>query len=245
MKAVLNGGLNLSILDGWWDEAFDGENGWAISSAEHVEDLARRDEVEAGSLFELLERQVVPMFYERWLGPVPRRWVERVKRSLITLGPFVTAARMVRDYTEVLYEPTAAQTAKLSGDDHKRARALADWKRSVLAGWTGVHVDRVDMDAAVAAQGVRRAVEATVSLGGLSPDDVQVQLIHGPSGQGEELTATTIEPMEPAGTADDDHLRYAGSFTCDTAGRYGVTVRIVPAHPDLVSSAELGRVAWA
>lgn len=245
MKAVLNGGLNLSILDGWWDEAFDGDNGWAISSAEHLEDLARRDEVEAGSLFELLERQVVPMFYERWQGPVPRRWVERVKRSLITLGPFVTASRMVRDYTEELYEPTAAQADKLSGNDHKRARELADWKGAVLAGWTGVHVDRVDMDAAVAALGVQRSVEATVSLGGLSPDDVQVQLIHGPSGQGGELSATTIEPMAPAGNAADDHLRYVGSFSCDTAGRYGVTVRIVPAHPDLVFSAELGRIAWA
>ena len=71
MKSALNGGLNLSILDGWWDECFDGENGWAISSAEHVDDLERRDEVEAGSLFELLERQVVPLFYERWQGPVP------------------------------------------------------------------------------------------------------------------------------------------------------------------------------
>ena len=73
MKAALNGGLNLSILDGWWDECFDGDNGWAISSAEHLDDLERRDEVEAGSLFELLERQVVPLFYERWQGPVPRR----------------------------------------------------------------------------------------------------------------------------------------------------------------------------
>ena len=109
MKAALNGGLNLSILDGWWDECFDRDNGWAISSAEHVDDLERRDEVEAGSLFELLERQVVPLFYDRWQGPVPRKWVQRVKRSLITLGPFVTAARMVRDYTEQLYEPTAAQ----------------------------------------------------------------------------------------------------------------------------------------
>ena len=71
MKAALNGGLNCSILDGWWDECFDGENGWAISSAEHVEDLERRDEVEAGSLFELLERQVVPLFYERWQGRCP------------------------------------------------------------------------------------------------------------------------------------------------------------------------------
>ena len=136
MKAALNGGLNLSILDGWWDECFDGENGWAISSAEHLDDLERRDEVEAGSLFELLERQVVPLFYERWQGPVPRRWVQRVKHSLVTLGPFVTAARMVRDYTEQLYEPTAAQGDVLRADGYAAARALAgvEGRRSTRPG---------------------------------------------------------------------------------------------------------------
>ncbi len=245
MKAVLNGGLNLSILDGWWDEAFDGENGWAISSAEHVEDLERRDEVEAGSLFELLERQVVPLYYERWQGPVPRRWVKRVKRSLITLGPFVSAARMVRDYTEQLYEPTAAQGDLLSGDGHKRARALAEWKQAVTSGWSGVHVDHVDVEATVAELGAARSVEAVVSLGDLTPDDVQVQLIHGPSGQGQELSSTTVVSMVAAGQAADHHLRYTGTFTCTKAGRYGVTVRIVPAHEDLVSPAELGHIAWA
>jgi starch phosphorylase len=245
MKAALNGGLNLSILDGWWDEAFNGENGWAISSAEHVEDFERRDEVEAGSLFELLERQVVPLFYERWQGPVPRRWVKRVKRSLISLGPFVTAARMVRDYTEQLYEPTAAQGDLLSADDHKRARGLAAWKQAVTDAWPAVHVDHVDVDDAVADLGIERTVEAIVSLGDLSPEDVQVQLIHGPSGQGQELSSTTVVSMSPAGRADDGHLRYTGTFTCERAGRYGITMRIVPAHEHLINPAELGCIAWA
>jgi starch phosphorylase len=152
---------------------------------------------------------------------------------------------MVRDYTEQLYEPTAAQADALSADDHKRARSLADWKQTLVAGWAGVHVDHVEVDAAVANLGVGRSVEAVVSLGKLSPDDVQVQLIHGPAGQGEELAAPTVVSMAPAGAADDGHLRYTGSFTCQQAGRYGVTVRIVPAHEDLVSPAELGRIAWA
>jgi starch phosphorylase len=244
MKAALNGGLNLSILDGWWDECFDGENGWAISSAEHEEDLDKRDEIEASSLFELLERQVVPLFYERWQGPVPRRWVERIQRSLITLGPYVTAARMVRDYTELLYEPTAAKTDDLSAGDHARARSLSAWKTRILAGWPGVHVDHLELPGAVAELGSERIVETVVALGDLSPNDVEVQLIHGPAGQGGELADTTIVPMAPAGTADDGHLRYTGRFTCERAGRYGATVRIVPAHPDLVTPLELGVIAW-
>jgi starch phosphorylase len=245
MKAALNGGLNLSILDGWWDECFDGENGWAISSAEHLDDLERRDEVEAGSLFELLERQVVPLFYERWQGPVPRRWVERVKHSLVTLGPFVTAARMVRDYTEQLYEPTAAQGDVLGADGYAAARELAGWKAEVEAAWPAVHVDHVEMDDSLAELGTERVVEAIVALGELGPDDVEVQLLHGPAGQGQELSGPEVVVLEAAGAADDDHLRYRGRLTCQQAGRYGITVRIVPTHPTLVSAVELGKVAWA
>jgi starch phosphorylase len=244
MKAALNGALNLSILDGWWDECFDGENGWAISSAEHEEDLERRDEIEAGSLFELLERQVVPLFYERWQGPVPRRWVHRMQRSLVTLGPFVTAARMVRDYTEQLYEPTARATDALSDKSHARARSLAEWKARVSGAWSGVHVDHLDLPESVVELGTVQHVEAVVALGELQPDDVEVQLIHGAAGQGAELAETTIVPMAPEGTAEDGHLRYKGSFTCEQAGRYGATVRIVPAHPDLATPLELGCVAW-
>jgi len=245
MKAALNGALNLSILDGWWDECFDGENGWAISSAEDIEDLERRDEVEAGSLFDLLERQVVPLFYDRFQGPVPRKWVSRVKRSLVTLGPFVTATRMVGDYTRGLYEPAAAQADAMVDDGHKRARELAGWKAELSAGWGDVRVEHVDLDDAVAEIGTSREVRASVRLGRLHPDDVEVQLIHGVEGQGGELSDIDVVPMEPAGGADGDLHEYEGRFTCEQAGRYGVTVRVVPRHPDLVSSAELGRVAWA
>ncbi len=244
MKSALNGGLNLSILDGWWDECFDHDNGWAISSAEHVDDLERRDEVEAGSLFELLERQVVPLFYDRWQGPVPRKWVHRVKRSLITLGPFVTAARMVRDYTEHLYEPTAAQGDALGQDGYAAARDLAAWKAYVEEAWPGVHVDHVEVDDAVADLGTERVVDAVVSLGTLTPADVQVQLLHGPAGQGDELADPQLVVLDQIEPAEDGHLRYRGHFSCERAGRYGVTVRILPDHPALVTPAELGRIAW-
>ena len=123
MKAALNGGLNCSILDGWWDEMFDGENGWAISSAEDVEDLDRRDQLEAGALFDLLERQIVPLFYERYGGPVPRRWLKKVRRSLASLGPQVTAIAHGGATTSTeLYEPTAAPRRPRSTADGLRPR---------------------------------------------------------------------------------------------------------------------------
>jgi len=245
MKAAFNGALNLSILDGWWQEMFDGENGWAISSAEDVDDIERRDQLEAGALFDLLERQVVPLFYETYGGPVPRRWLKKVRKSLTSLAPRVTASRMVADYVELLYEPTAARTNTLSANGLARARSLASWKQRVAEAWHGVHVDRVEGDGAAAELGGSRTVEAVVSLGTLPADDVDVQLVHGPVGQGDELTERTSASMHPAGAADEDHARYVGSFYCERAGRYGFTVRIVPRHPDLVGSSELGLAAWA
>jgi starch phosphorylase len=244
MKAALNGALNCSILDGWWDEWFDGENGWAISSAELDEDLDRRDEIEANSLFDLLEHQIVPLFHDRWGGPVPRRWVARVKSSLTSLGPKVVASRMVRDYVDGLYGPAARHTDRLGADDFARARALAAWKARVAAGWHGVHIDRVDADTALTDLGTDRRVAAVIALGDLGADDVAVQLLHGASGEHDELEAPEITPMHRADDLGDGHARYEGTFDCSPPGRYGFTVRVVPAHPDLASSAELGRIAW-
>src|SRR5918995_4629118 len=235
MKSALNGGVNLSILDGWWAEMFDGDNGWAISSFEDVGDLARRDELEANALFELLEHQVVPLFYDRQGGPVPRGWLRKVKVGLATLGPRVTASRMVSDYVEQLYEPTAARADALAGDGFARARALAAWKRRVREAWHGVHVDRVEGDMTSADLGGSRTVEAVVALGTLAPDDVDVQLVHGPVGQADELTERTIVSMSPDGNVEDNHARYVGSLRTERASRYGFTVRIVPRHPNLVS----------
>jgi starch phosphorylase len=244
MKAALNGSLNLSVLDGWWDELFNGENGWAISSAESIEDLAKRDQVEAESLFALLEGQIVPMFYERHEAPLPRRWIRHMKESLASLGPEVIASRMVRDYTVRLYEPTAARAEALASEREVRAVALAGWKQRVRDAWKAVHIDAVETDTSTIDLGAPRTVTAVVALGDLHEDDVQVQLLHGTVGQNDELTHTAMVEMVSAGAVDDAHARFTGSFPCDEPGRYGFTVRVVPSHPDLVTPVELGLVAW-
>jgi starch phosphorylase len=244
MKAALNGALNASILDGWWDELFNGENGWAISSAEMLDDEERRDELEANSLFEILERQIVPLFYERLEGPVPRRWVRRVKATLRSLGPEVTAARMVRDYVERLYEPTAAQADRLAEHELAPARDLAAWKARVRDAWDDVEILSVETDVGVASIGADRTVDAEVALGSLGAGDVEVQLVHGPVGQNDELDHPVVSPMTPVGDGSSG-LRYRGAFSCERAGRYGFTVRVVPHHADLTTPVELGRIAWA
>jgi len=245
MKAALNAQLNLSVLDGWWDECYDGENGWAISSAEYVADGARRDEIEANSLFDLLEREVIPLYYERYEGRVPRRWVRRMKATLAGLGPFVSASRMVKEYTTALYEPAAEHVDRMAADGHARAQGMATWKARVVDGWSSVRVESVEGDGSAPGIGDERTVDAVVHLGPLTGDDVAVQLVHGAVGPADELEAPSIATMAQVERIDDDRVRYRGTFTCDAAGRYGFTVRVLPAHADLAASAEMGRVAWA
>ncbi|HET9690014.1 MAG TPA: alpha-glucan family phosphorylase [Acidimicrobiales bacterium] len=240
-KAALNGALNCSISDGWWDEMYDGDNGWAIASADGIDDLDARDALEANSLFEILEDRVVPAFYDHGGGRYPRAWVARMRASLRGLGPKVMASRMVRDYVEQFYEPTAARSQALTADGNAKAKALAAWKLRVAAAWPEVRVVSVhsaDDDGAVALGEVRR-VEVTLELGGLSPEDVAVELVHGSVAAGDEMQGTEVVRMARVGD------RWAGSFAADRAGRHGYTVRVLPAHPDLAQPVELGCVAWA
>jgi starch phosphorylase len=244
-KAVLNAALHCSTLDGWWDEMYDGENGFAIGSAEEGFDVEHQDAADAQSLFDLLERTVVPLFYDRDPGAMPRRWLQRMRRSLVTLAPRVLASRMVRQYATELYVPLAAHGAALTGDKHARARELAAWKRRVAEHWAAVDVEWVDGEQGVAALGDERGVDATVRLGGLHPDDVRVELLHGPVRADGTLDAPVVAELSPAGEDGGGRWRYAGTFVCGQSGEYGLTVRVVPCHEDLYSPADLGLAAWA
>jgi len=244
-KAALNGVLNCSILDGWWDELYDGHNGWAIASSEWCDDLARRDHLEAASLFELLETEIVPLFYDRPEGAEPSGWVRRVKASLQSLGPVVTARRMVCDYVEEMYEPAALRDSRMRSGDRQPARELAAWKQRVTAAWSGVRVISVDGEASVTELDESRPVSAQIELGGLAPADVEVQLLHGVVGPGDELVDPEVAVMHPAAGSGNGVTRYEGSFTCHRAGHYGFTARVVPSHTDLTTFAELGCITWA
>ena len=240
MKAALNGGLNLSILDGWWDECYDGRNGWAIESAEDDPDETRRDLREVASLFSLLEQEVVPSYYDRVDG-VPSRWVTRVLENWASLGPQVTAARMVRDYTTALYEPAARSSSHLSADGAGAAIALATWRSRIEAAWPGVRIVDVDVDESGIDTGAVRDVTVRVERNGLLPDDVRVEVVHGPTGHdGAFDGAVTREQLSGHGDG-----AYHGTIAANIAGGYGVTARVLPHHADLASPHDLGLVTWA
>lgn len=253
MKAALNGGLNLSILDGWWDEWFDGENGWAIPTADGVEDPDHRDDLEAAALYDLIEGQVAPRFYDRGTevsGPsagLPTRWLEMVAHTLATLGPKALATRMVGEYVERLYVPAAASGRAATAAGYAGARDLAAWSERVRAAWAAVRVDHAESSGLSDSPQLGEVlhVGAYVSLGELSPEDVDVQVVHGRVTESDELVQTSTLSLAHAESLEDGRHAYAGELALGRTGAIGYTVRVLPRHPGLATPAELGLVANA
>ncbi|MFD4220709.1 alpha-glucan family phosphorylase [Streptomyces griseus] len=247
MKAALNGCLNLSVRDGWWDEWFDPDFGWEIPTADgSAVDEDRRDELESNALYALIEDRVAPRFYDRGAQGLPDRWIEMVRSTLVNLGPRVLAGRMVREYTERLYAPAARARRAL---EPGAARELARWKAGVRAAWPDVAVDHVESVTDTAAGGSAElgatlALRARIALGGLEPDDVEVQVVAGRVDSGDAIADAQTFPLKPAGGQDlEDRWLYEGPLALDRTGPYGYTVRVLPAHPLLATSAEMGLVA--
>ncbi|WP_188509949.1 alpha-glucan family phosphorylase [Conyzicola nivalis] len=246
MKAALNGSLNLSILDGWWAEFYDEENGWAIPSADSAGDGAERDKLEADSMYDLIEHQIAPRFYDRGDDGVPHRWVQSIRHTLSTLSPSLSADRMVREYVERLYIPAAVAEETISASGYQPARELALWKSRVIEAWPAVHVTHVESGGvdAVPQVGDTLHVRAQVELGGLTPDDVSVEVVYGRARDGDRLIDTQHAVLEPT-TDNGGESTFAGSVPLGRAGSFGYNVRVVPRHALLASAAEMGLVAAA
>ncbi|MGI5273821.1 alpha-glucan family phosphorylase [Nonomuraea sp. CA-218870] len=245
MKSALNGGLNLSIRDGWWDEWYDGTNGWAIPTADGVTDPDRRDELEAAALYDLIEHEVSDRFYDRAADGLPRRWMEMVKHTLASLGPKVLAGRMLRDYVVDLYLPAARAARALSADGYASARAFADWRLKVTKEWPGVRVEHVEASGVGDTPEVGAALElrATITLGDLGPGDVLVEAAYGKVGPHDELIHPDYVELTAGGVDDDGRAHYTGVVPLSRTGAFGYTVRVVPNHPLVAARAEVGLMA--
>ncbi|HEY0814188.1 MAG TPA: alpha-glucan family phosphorylase [Pseudonocardia sp.] len=247
MKSALNGGLNLSIRDGWWDELYDGGNGWAIPTADGIADPSRRDDLEANALYELLGTQVAPAFYER-TDRVPPRWVALVRHTLATLRPQVQATRMVREYTENLYGPAAKAAAAVTVDGYAGAKEVAEFRARLGSSWSRVEVLGVDASGLpdTPVVGAPMTVRAAVRLAGLDPADVLVQAVVGRVDENDAMTHTRAVSMQHVGEADaPGEERFEAVVPLPFAGLTGYTVRVLPNNPLLASAAELGKVVLA
>lgn len=254
MKSALNGGLNLSIRDGWWDEWYDGENGWEIPTADGVVDEARRDDLEASALYDLMQNSVAPRFYDRDDHGVPGRWVEMVRHTLEVLGPKVLASRMVRDYTERYYAPAAASLRRTIGPggtaddaDFGAARKLAKYRQRVTQLWPAIEVTDVDSTGLpdTPLLGSRLTLSATVQLAGLKPDEIVVQAVLGRVDAGDVLLEPVTVPMPHTGSGDAGAEIFSTTTPLPFAGSVGYTVRVLPHDELLAGDNELGLVTLA
>jgi glycogen phosphorylase len=245
MKSALNGGLNLSIRDGWWDEMFDGANGWAIPSAAEGTDQETRDDFEANALYDLVENSVRSRFYDVDVDGLPRRWIEMVRHTLQSLGPQVLASRMVRDYVVELYSPAVRSAHAMATDGYAGARDLAGWVNRVVAAWPHVTVSHVESTGVGDAPqlGQQLDVHAVVGLNGLTPDDVQVQIAFGRVDDDDQLRDPVFAPLSVGERQGDGTWRYEGSVPLERRGAFGYTVRVLPWHVAQASPADLGLVA--
>lgn len=243
MKSALNGGLNLSVRDGWWDEMYDGYNGWAIPTADGVGDPDRRDDLEAAALYDMISDQVAPMFYERNRDGVPGRWMSMVRHTLATLGPRVHSSRMVREYVDHYYSPAASSVASASADGYRGAKEIADYRERLASAWSAVRVSDTYMsveDGGTPLLGGSLTVRALVELAGLDDSDVTVEVVVGRVDDSDELRDFVTVPMRCV--ADGG---YQATVTLPHTGPAGYTVRVLPNHPMLSTPAELGRVVLA
>jgi starch phosphorylase len=253
MKAAINGVLNLSVRDGWWDEAWgmgveSGVSaGWSIGRGETYDNPDEQDRIEAEALYDMLERDVIPTFYDRGTNHLPRRWIAMMKGTIGTLCHFFNTHRVVREYLERFYLPAATRSQELGGDEMARARLLAAWKARVAENWPAVRIDGAESSAlGELTVGHAVPVRARVQLGRLTPDDVSVELYLGrvnPDGHIVDAEATPLRVVEVDG---DGGYLYAGSGTpCHRSGLHGYTIRARPTHPDLGAPFLPGLIAWA
>lgn len=257
MKILANGGLNVSIPDGWWAEGYEPGVGWSIGRGEEYSDHTEQDRVEANALYEILEKEVVPLFYDRTTDGIPRAWLSRVRHSMRLLCPRFNTHRMVAEYADRFYLPSSHRSAMLQTDDMARAKALVAWKQKLREHWNEVRVDRVELDAQTpSADGwptengntnyhVGETVHFTalVDLGELMPEDVTVQAVHGILDTTRQVVAGTPTPLKWKAKLDGLH-HYEGDIPCEQSGQQGFSVRVLPSNPDAELPIELSLIAW-
>ncbi|MBK8915176.1 MAG: alpha-glucan family phosphorylase [Phycisphaerales bacterium] len=245
MKVPANGGLNCSALDGWWIEGYNGENGWAIGDGREYDDRAYQDHVESDSLYNLLESEIVPMFFDRTDDGLPRRWLSRVRESMRSLCPVFNTNRMVREYTEQLYIPTAQRFRRLGENGHAGAKQLSRFRAKITEAWHQVRVIDVTADAdAPVHVGESLQITARVHLGTVRPDDVLVEVLHAATGSSVEFDAPARIAMTRASGDDSGDYVYRGAIPCTASGQHGYAVRVVPHHEDLPGRYDPGIAVW-
>lgn len=246
MKAAANGLLNLSILDGWWAEADYVSTGWAIGSGEEYADPDYQDEVEANALYDLLEQEVVPLFYDRDADELPRGWIAKMKDAIRLNCPQFNTSRMLSEYANRGYFPASDRYDNLRAADFAAARDLAQWKADLFDRWYDIKIEAIDVSAPSDIQVDQTvSLKARLNLGGLSPEDVRVELYKGPVNDKGDIVNGQASPMDFQGKDGEGNVLYTAEFLYAQSGLQGLSLRVLPQNPNLSSPYEMGLVRWA
>ena len=246
MKVPPNGGLNFSILDGWWDEAYDGQNGWAIGNREEYTDLEYQDEVESNALYNVLENEIIPLYYERGRDDIPRQWVTAMKWSMQTVCPQFSTNRMVADYFNKFYTNASRRYINMTSDDFKKSKELKSWKDNIYSKWSKVSFENTmsEMPSRNLQVGSKFEVKTIVNLGNIAPDSVRVELYHGKLSMKDEITEPTIVEMKHSSDLGNGRHSFIGSLECVNTGQSGYAIRMYPYHKDLGYKFDMKMIIW-
>jgi starch phosphorylase len=248
MKVIYNGGLNFSVLDGWWDEAYDPSVGWAIGNGEEYPEYEwdHQDFVESEALYNILEHDIVPQFYDRSRDNLPREWVQRMKNSIRKLAPLFNTDRMVQEYAEQTYIPCDTLVTGLTVPTLDKGLQYAAWRGKLAEAWQGVSVQDVQVSESTLNVGANLKVKAVVRLGQLTPSDVHVQLYYGPLTPRGDIHDGSAVAMELVGeNGSEGSYTFETHVSYDTSGERGLSVRVLPYHPSLPTSFLPGIIRWA
>ncbi|MBT0651593.1 glycosyltransferase family 1 protein [Geomobilimonas luticola] len=245
MKVAFNGGLNMSILDGWWCEGYKGNNGWAIGSGEVYDDIEYQNEVESRAMYDLLEKEIVPLFYDRGVDGIPRGWTACMKASLQTLCPIFSTDRMVCEYTERFYLPARRQSQLLENGEFALSIDLAAWKEKVHRHWHQVKINEVEADGTQEVSvGDRIPVSTTISCGEIPIEEMSVDAYFGVLDSRGAIVGGELIPLETVTPLGHGNYRLSGEMECRFCGRHGFLVRVMPKHPTFGSVYEPGLLVW-
>ncbi len=245
MKAAANGAINMSILDGWWDEAYSKDIGWAIGHREIYEDFKYQDMVESNSIYEMLEKAAIPMFYERRAYMFSRGWIALMKASMRTVCSVFNTNRMAYEYYDGFYKQCAQMTNCLSADDFARAKILAAWKTKIQESWRHIKINSVASGVDSLKVGSELKVQADVYLGTLEPKDVSVQVYYGQVNADDEILTGQKVEMREAGSKGEGVYAFEGAIPCISSGLHGYSVRVLPKHEDLGNPFVMNLITWA
>jgi len=248
MKSAPNGGINLSVLDGWWREGYNGNNGWAIGAEIDNGSAEFQNEGDATSLYQLLENQIIPLYYAKPDGKLPLAWLQLMRESIRSVTPVFNTQRMVKEYTERLYITAAKSHENFSCDGCASAAQLSQWKAQMRKDWPQVRISDVQVgnkDRQNILVGESLQISAHVHLGGVDPNHVRVEAYHGEAANGDirNPSATILVQTRRVDGAGD--YLYQGSVPASETGTYGFSVRVVPTHAHLMQAHELRLITWS